>query len=87
MNHKLTEQLDGIKCPHCGGYDRLSISVDARSVYCAECGGAVSAEYLRAQSFILPAPDYHDPAPPQSCADLLQHLTFDGEPSYTDERD
>lgn len=26
-------------------------------------------------------------APPQSCADLPQHLTFDGEPSYTDERE
>jgi hypothetical protein len=31
-------------------------------------------------------PDYHDPKPPQSCADLPQHLTFDGEPPYTDER-
>lgn len=32
-------------------------------------------------------PDYRDPKPPQSCADLPQRLTFDGEPSYTDERD
>jgi hypothetical protein len=30
--------------------------------------------------------DYHDANPPQSCADLPQHLTFDGEPSFTEDR-
>jgi hypothetical protein len=29
-------------------------------------------------------PDYHDAKPPQSCADLPQHLTLDGEPSFTE---
>ena len=49
---QITEELDAIKCPHCGGYNRLSIAENL-TVYCAECGDGITAEYLAAHCFDL----------------------------------
>ena len=48
----------------------------------------IAADAERGLGLIAKAcrPDYRDPKPPQSCADLPQHLTFDGEPSFTEDR-
>lgn len=50
---EMTEELDAIRCPHCGGYNRLSVSVDYKSIYCAECGSGITAAYLLTQGFAL----------------------------------
>lgn len=50
---EITEELDAIKCPHCEGYNRLSLSVDRKSVYCAECGNGITEAYLLTQGFDL----------------------------------
>jgi hypothetical protein len=89
-------------CPVCGSQSNLRWTDESRNDYVLGCNAVCAARMLKlnsdriardcerglgivAQLFFKP--DYHDPKPPQSCADLPQHLTFDGEPSFTDERD
>jgi len=93
--------LERYKCPVCGNYSHLRWMDEARKITVLGCNAVCAGRMLKLNSdrvakdcerglgLIAAAchPDYHDPAPPQSCADLPQHLTFDGEPSYTDERE
>ena len=92
--------LERYKCPVCGNYSRLRWMDEARKITVLGCNAVCASRMLKLNSdrvakdcerglgLIAAAcrADYRDPKPPQSCADLPQHLTFDGEPSFMEDR-
>jgi hypothetical protein len=99
---QISPSLEWYACPVCRNQSNLRWTDESRNVYVLGCNAVCASRMIElnsdrvakdcerglgivAQLFFKP--DYHDPKPPQSCADLPQHLTFDGEPSYTDERE
>jgi hypothetical protein len=93
--------LESYLCPVCRNRSNLRWTDESRNITVLGCNAVCASRMLKLNSNRIAAdaqrglgliavayrPDYHDPKPPQSCADLPQRLTFDGEPSYTDERE
>ncbi len=95
---QISPSLEWYACPVCGNRSNLRWTDESRNVYVLGCNAVCAARMLKLNSdriardcerglgLIAAAcrPDYHDAKPPQSCADLPQHLTLDGEPSFTE---